>query len=162
MLSIYNYRDLTDFDDTFPIAVYEEIEEKNITTEDKIRDYLTKKELYDCIKYLFTSYFLWFVPKDADLKDVGEDFFEYIDNAFREKFDVGLFELLGEPFLNLSVHMIRVEVMNFVKFLHEEIPQFAEFGDIYYTKYADIFKRLGINLTVEIIREFKRLKVLEG
>jgi len=162
MLSIYNYRDYSDYDDVFPIPVYEEIEERGISTEEKIKEYFDKKELYDCLKYTFTPYFLWISPKDDALVNVGNDFFEYLDKQFKEKFDIGLFELLGQPFMDLSIHMVKVNVLNFVKFLHRDISQMASPGDIYYTEYADVFRKLGINVVYEIISEFKKIKNLDG
>jgi len=162
MLSLYkDLRDIDDYEDMFPIPVYEDIEDFGMSTETMIRDFLSKKELYDCIKYLFTSHFLWFVPKDSEIMNVGEDFFEFIDNKFKNKFDVSLFDIVGQSYLNLAVHSDRIFIMDFIKYLHRDIPQFAEAGDVYYGEFADLFKNLGIEVASSIIKEFKKLKYLD-
>jgi len=162
MLSIYSeLKNIEDYEDVFPIPTYDQVDDLGITTEEVIYDYLTKRELYDCIKYLFTSHFLSFVPKDSEMMNVGDDFFDFINNKFNAKFEVSLFDIMGYPFLNLALPSSRIFIMDFIKFLHKDIPQMAEPGDIYYGEFADIFKNLGINIISDIFKEFKKLKFLD-
>ena len=129
---------------------------------DKIGHYHEQKSLYDCLNHLFHPQFILLVPsRDEQLERLKEDFFKLLDKIFIEAFDVSILQILNITDNDMSNLAVKHYILNFIVFLHRDIPQMRSIDDLTTSSYSDVFDSISMESKKKIFNQFHSLVVPE-